>query len=89
MRYVETVKQDESKLASSGSSTNSVQQVFNYFKKQLISGTMPVSKELGLWFNAVSKAINILVELDILHMVNQQARHRLFKYSKLIHVFTH
>ncbi len=87
-RYVEIAKQDENIIASSGLSTKSLQQVYNYFKKQLITGTMPASKELGLSFNAVSKAINILVELGILQLVNQQARHRVFGYTNATYSLT-
>ena len=85
-RYVEIVKQDENIIASSGLSTKSLQQVYNYFKKQLVSGAMPTSKELGLSFNAVSKAINILVDLGVLQMINQQARHRVFGYQNLLYL---
>ena len=57
--------------------------VYNYYKQNLVSMLRPAADKLGIAYNSVLKAVELLSALEVLSFVNEQARNRLFVHAQL------
>jgi len=85
-RFEEIIATDEAKVFTLNSSIKSVSMVYGYFKNNLVSEIKPISIELGISFNTVSKAVNSLLEMNMLSIEHEQSRHRQYVYRDLLSV---
>ncbi len=69
---------------NSGKSTKTVMKVFNYLESSPIIDIKKTSTSLKLSFNAVSNAVNKLVELGILRQTENVRRSRVFAYEEYL-----
>lgn len=65
---------------------DTVVNLFNYIERNPIIDIAKTSKELGLQYNTVAKAVEKLVALDILEQVNSFKRNRRFAYTQYLNV---
>jgi Fic family protein len=86
-KYEKIIKRDEAIIISKEIFTKNDVRVFNYFKRHLVSKIKPISEELDVSFNTVSKSVNALLEIGILRMENDQSRHRIFQYNDALDIF--
>jgi len=77
------ISEDEAKIKSSQASTKSTWLVYNYFKQNLVSMLRPATDSLGIAYNSVLKAVQLLSALEVLFPVNEQGRNRSFVYIRL------
>lgn len=63
---------------------DTVVKLFNYIERNPIIDIARTSKELGLQYNTVAKAVEKLVSLEILEQVNSFKRNRRFAYTKYL-----
>ena len=66
--------------------TDTVGKLFHYIERNPIIDIAKTSKELGLQYNTVAKAVEKLVALDILEQVNSFKRNRRFAYTQYLNV---
>lgn len=81
------VRRDTMRVESLSVNQKQLVDVYLYFKRELISGVKPVAEKFEVSYNTASKIIEILIEIGILQKINNQARHRLFGYVKLLEGF--
>ena len=85
-RYAVTARLDEEKLASRVDRMRYISDVYNYFKKHVVSNVGLASEELRISFNAVSRAVEVLCNLGILEQLTTHPRNRLFAHKGLAHI---
>lgn len=73
-------------LEQKGKAANTVKKVFKYLESNPIIEIQKTSTELGLSFNAVSNAVQNLVELDILKQTESSQRNRVFAYEEYLQI---
>ena len=73
-------------VKSTGKAAKTIMKVFNYLEGSPIIDIKKTSEELGLSFNAVSNAVNILVQLDILKQTENVQRNRVFAYEEYLNI---
>lgn len=75
--------EDEAKIKLCKSSTKSTWMVYDYYKKNLVSRLKPAADKLGIAYNSVLKAVQLLSTLGIISPMNEQIRNRSFIYDDL------
>lgn len=80
----ETMLRDELKIRNSAMQVKGIYDVHNYFKQHLVSDIKSASADLGLSYNTVSKAVDLLIKVKILNIETVQVRHRKFRYTKIL-----
>lgn len=60
--------------------------LFSYIEQNPIIDVKKTSEELGLSFNTVASAINVLIDLKVLYPVNNNARNRAFSYEDYLDI---
>ena len=73
-------------VKKTGRSAKTVTKVFDYLQSNPIIDIKKTSKELGLSFNAVSNAVNKLMELSILKQTENVRRNRVFAYEEYLEI---
>lgn len=73
-------------LEQKGKAANTVKKVFKFLESNPIIDIQKTSTELGLSFNAVSNAVQNLVELDILKQTESTQRNRVFAYEEYLKI---
>jgi len=73
-------------VQKTGRATKTVMKVFNYLEVSPIIDIKKTSIELSLSFNAVSNAVNKLVELGILRQTENVRRSRVFAYEDYLRI---
>lgn len=73
-------------LEKKGKAANTVKKVFKYLESNPIIDIQKTSTELGLSFNAVSNAVQNLVELGILKQTESSQRNRVFAYEDYLQI---
>lgn len=73
-------------VQKTGRATKTVMKVFNYLEVSPIIDIKKTSIELSLSFNAVSNAVNKLVELGILRQTENVLRSRVFAYEDYLRI---
>lgn len=81
--WKQIIAEDEAKIKSCRSSTKSTWIVYNYFKQNLVPMFRPIADKLGIVYNSVLKAVQLLSALEILFPTNVQMRNRVFIYRNL------
>ncbi len=71
---------------NTGKAAKTVMKVFNYLEKSPIIDITKTSEELGISFNAVANAVNILVDLVILKQRENVQRNRVFAYEEYLDI---
>lgn len=71
-------------VKKTGKASNTILKVFNYLEGSPIIDIKKTSAELKLSFNAVSNAVNKLVELGILKQTENVRRSRVFAYDEYL-----
>ena len=79
----QVISEDEAKIKSCKASTKSTWLVYNYYKQNLVSMLKPAADRLGIAYNSVLKAVELLSTLEILSPVNEQIRNRSFVYTDI------
>lgn len=82
----ETMLMDEMKIRNSKQQTKGMLDVYEYFKRHLNSDIKSVSEDLGLSYNTASKAVDLFIKLKILNIETVQARHKKFRYTKVLKI---
>jgi predicted transcriptional regulator len=78
--------EDENRIIELGSSAKRLTAVYDYFKAHVLSQTRMISNAFEISFNTAAKSINTLCELGILQLENDQSRHRVYVYDRLLKV---
>ncbi|MCL1976248.1 MAG: Fic family protein [Firmicutes bacterium] len=78
--------EDEHKIVELGSSAKKLMAVYNYFKVHSLSQIRIISNVLEISFNTAAKSVNMLCELGILQLENNQSRHRVYVYDKILRI---
>lgn len=73
-------------LENTGRAEKTIKRVFTYLESNPIIAIKKTSIELELSFNAVSNAVNKLVELSILKQTESAQRNRVFAYEDYLHI---
>ena len=73
-------------VRSTGKASRTIIKVFNYLERSPIVDIKKTSSELKISFNAVSNAVNTLVELGILKQTENVRRSRVFAYEDYISI---
>jgi len=60
--------------------------VYNHFKAHVLSQVRIISNSLEISFNTAAKSVNTLCELGILQLKNDQSRHCVYVYNKLLNI---
>lgn len=71
-------------VKTTGKAANTIMKVFNYLEESPIIDIKKTSTTLNLSFNAVSNAVNKLVELGILKQTQDVRRSRVFAYEEYL-----
>ena len=77
------IAEDKSKLTANNPS-NSTLLVYEYFKKNLVAEIRTISETCGISYNTAAKAVDQLLEMNILVLDRLQSRNRKFVYDRLI-----
>ncbi|CQR73834.1 hypothetical protein SpAn4DRAFT_0296 [Sporomusa ovata] len=77
---------DYARVLGAKKSLKTTVQVFEYIKKNPIIDIKKTSTELGLAFNTVSKAVNNLMEIEILRQTQNASRNRCFAYEEYLNI---
>jgi Fic family protein len=88
IQSIETLAQlhekNYARLQSTGKAAKTMHQVFRYLESHPIMSITKTSEALGLSYNAVSKAVNRLIELGILVQTDNRERNRVFAYEEYL-----
>lgn len=79
-------ERDHARVLGAKKSLKTTVQVFEYIKKNPIIDIKKTSTELGLAFNTVSKAVNNLMEIEILRQTQNASRNRCFAYEEYLNI---
>jgi len=71
-------------VKTTGKAANTIMKVFNYLEESPIIDIKKTSTALNLSFNAVSNAVNRLIELGILKQTQDVRRSRVFAYEEYL-----
>jgi len=85
--YERTIVRDEVAIQSQKISTKHNLEVYNYFRRRLVSKIKPIAEDLGVSFNTVSKSIDALIGVGVLRAEGDQSRHRYFLYNDVLEIF--
>jgi len=69
-----------------GRSAKNAKRIFRYLEKNPIIDIQRTSKELGISYNTVAKAVNKLIELGIIIQTNNILRNRVFAYEEYLQI---
>jgi len=78
---------DYAKIQSFDKATPVVLRVYEHIWSKPIVEVQHIVKELGLSYNTVAKAVNILVSLGIIQQFDGQKRYRKYAYTDLLDIF--
>ena len=87
-QITEIVAEDTVKVTELAKLSRFVLPLYNYFKRYLISEIKPIAKETGVSYNTNAKVVNLLVSAGILALENNQLRHKVFKYSRILNAMS-
>ena len=73
-------------VEKTGRAAKTVKKVFKYLESSPIIDIKKTSQELGISFNAVSNAVNNLIELGILKQTESAQRNRVFAYEDYLQI---
>ena len=73
-------------VSNTGKASKTIIKVFNYLERSPIIDIKKTSSELKISFNAVSNAVNSLVELGILKQTENVRRSRVFAYEEYLSI---
>lgn len=79
-------KVNEKKIRDSKTTSRNVLKLFLYLEESPIIDINKTSAALGVSFNTVSKAVNVLMELGILVKVDKSKRGRVFSYEEYLEI---
>ena len=79
--YMAIIRSDTEKLAAHTSRLQYAVDVYNHFRKNIVSTVGMASVQLHLSFNAVSRVIEALCSIGILKKITDQPRNRLFAHT--------
>jgi Fic family protein len=77
-------ERDYAKVQGTEKSLKTTMRVFEYIKRNPIIDIKKTSKELGLSFNTISKAVNNLMDTGILRQTQNANRNRCFAYEEYL-----
>jgi Fic family protein len=76
--------QDRKILEGYRRNTGTLLRVHHLIQRRPLFTIAPIARELGLSFNAVASAVNVLQSLNIVQQVNSKQRERLFVYQEYL-----
>lgn len=82
-----TIAADLQKVKTFSASIRSIESVYRYLLENPISSVNEIADGLGISFNTASKAVNELINIEIVTQFNKKIRYRKFIYSKLLKLF--
>lgn len=86
--YRKIVERDEEKiLQCQPGRVQNVLAVFVYWKRYCISNIKRPAAEIGMSYNAVERAVTVMVELGILKQITQTPRYRKYMYAELAELY--
>lgn len=85
--YINIIRSDDENLTSIKSSSYYLTDVYNYFKKTVVSSVKQTSNQLQITYGVASRAIDTLQHLGILTQSTEQSRNRLFSHAGLLRLF--
>lgn len=79
-------KDNEKKIRDSKTTSRNVMKLFSFLEESPIIDINKTSVALGVSFNTVSKAVNVLMEVGILIKVDKSRRGRIFSYEEYLEI---